>query len=209
MLGLIGKKIGMSQLFDEMGEMIPVTVIQAGPNFVTQVKTEDKEGYNAVQLGFDVTRGKLINQPVTGHLKKANVEPVKVLKEFRLQDDEIQDLELGKALKPGDVFQIGDMIKVSGKMKGRGFTGVMKRHNFGGGRDSHGAKYHRKPFSIGMHTDPGRVFKNKKMPGHYGDSVVTQRGLMVVGVDDDKNFLIVRGSIPGAKNSYVYIKKDQ
>ncbi len=208
MEGFIGKKLGMTQVFDENGNLIPVTVIQAGPCYVTQIKTSEKDGYTAIQVGFDACREKVLNKPIKGHLKKGNVGPVRVLKEIRVKEEEIENYKLGQEIKVSEVFKKGELVKVTGYSKGRGFAGAMKRYNFGGGRDSHGAKYHRKPFSIGMHTDPGRVFKNKRMPGHYGTEKFTIRHLRVVDVDSDKNFLIVRGAVPGARNGYVFIRKD-
>ena len=209
MNGIIGKKIGMTQVFEQDGRIIPVTVIQAGPCVITQIKTMEKEGYCSVQLGFDDKKEKHCSKPLTGHFQKSGVTAKKFLKEIKITNEETEKLELGAEVKISDVFSKGQKVKVTGRSKGRGFTGVMKRWNFGGGRDSHGAKYHRKPFSIGMHTDPGRVFKNKKMPGHYGDEQITTRGLEVVEIDLDKNLLILKGAIPGAKNGYVFIRKDQ
>ena len=209
MNGIIGKKIGMTQVFEQDGRIIPVTVIQAGPCVITQIKTMEKEGYCSVQLGFDDKKEKHCSKPLTGHFQKSGVTAKKFLKEIKITNEETEKLELSAEVKISDVFSKGQKVKVTGRSKGRGFTGVMKRWNFGGGRDSHGAKYHRKPFSIGMHTDPGRVFKNKKMPGHYGDEQITTRGLEVVEIDLDKNLLILKGAIPGAKNGYVFIRKDQ
>ncbi len=207
MKGLIGKKIGMTQIFDANGRFVPVTVIQAGPCYVTQVKKLEIDGYSAVQLGFDSVREKVKTKAEMGHLKKANVPAVRVLHEFAITPEEEQQLALGQSLSV-DLFNAGALVKVVGISKGRGFTGVMKRHGFHGGRASHGSKFHRKPFSIGMHTDPARVFKNKKMPGHYGTEQITVRRLRVVNIDMDKHIILVQGAIPGPKNGYVYVKQD-
>lgn len=205
MSGLLGKKIGMTRIFDESGNVVPVTVIQAGPCYVTQIKTVEKDGYEAVQLGFDEKREKNVTKPLLGHLKKANVPPVRRLKEF--PKTEGWEVELGSVVKV-DMFQPGDVVKVSGKSKGAGFTGVVKRHGFGGGKKTHGQSDRlRAPGSIGQSSYPSKVFKGIRMAGRMGGKRITVRGLQVVKVDTDNNLLFVKGAIPGARNSYVEIYK--
>ncbi|MBP7461883.1 MAG: 50S ribosomal protein L3 [Candidatus Delongbacteria bacterium] len=206
MKGLIGKKLGMTQLFDETGRFTPVTVLQTGPCYVAQVKKVESDGYCAVQMAFDEAREKVLTKAELGHLKKNGLKVLRKLKEFRLKAEEAQEFLPGQEIK-ADMFIKGEKVKVTGFSKGRGFAGVMKRHGFGGGRDSHGCKFHRKPFSIGMHTDPAKVFKNKRMPGHYGNERVTMLNLTVVNVDIDKNILLVKGAVPGPRYGYVYISK--
>lgn len=206
MKGMIGKKLGMTQLFDGTGRFTPVTVLQTGPCYVAQVKKVESDGYCAVQMAFDEAREKVLTKAELGHLKKNGLKSMRKVKEFRLKAEEVQEFQPGQEIK-ADMFSKGEKIKVTGFSKGRGFAGVMKRHGFAGGRDSHGCKFHRKPFSIGMHTDPARVFKNKKMPGHYGNARVTMLNLTVVNVDIDKNILLVKGAVPGPRYGYVYISK--
>jgi large subunit ribosomal protein L3 len=200
MSGLLGKKIGMTRIFDETGNVVPVTVVKAGPCYVTQIKTEESDGYRAVQLGFDPKKEKNTIKPVLGHLKRANVPPVRVLKEFRL--DEGEEFKLGDIVK-SDMFKAGDMVKVSGWSKGRGFQGVMRRHGFQGAQATHGQSDRaRAPGSIGQSSYPSKVFKGMKMPGRMGNTRVS-----VKGVDMDNDLLFVKGAIPGARNSYVEIHK--
>ena len=200
---LLGKKLGMTQIFSEKGLVIPVTVIEAGPCYVTQVKTQKTDGYNAVQLAYSDIREKLVNKPALGQFKKANVTPKRFLKEFKL-DGEYQ---LGQEIKC-DVFNEGDLVDVTGKTKGHGYTGVIKKWNFGRMRMSHGnGPVHRHSGSIGSNTYPGKVFKGKKMSGRYGNEQVTIQNLQVVKVDLERNILLVKGAIPGAKGSLVSIKE--
>lgn len=200
---LLGKKLGMTQIFSEKGLVIPVTVVEAGPCYVTQVKTTATDGYNAVQLAYSDIREKLVNKPALGQFKKANVTPKRFVKEFKL-DGEYQ---LGQELKC-DVFAEGDMVDVTGKTKGHGYTGVIKKWNFGRMRMSHGnGPVHRHSGSIGSNTYPGKVFKGKKMSGRYGNEQVTIQNLQVVKVDLDRNIILVKGAIPGAKGSLVSIKE--
>lgn len=200
---LLGKKLGMTQIFSEKGLVIPVTVIEAGPCYVTQVKTQNVDGYNAVQLAYSDIREKLVNKPALGQFKKANVSPKRFLKEFKL-DGEYQ---LGQEIKC-DVFNEGDIVDVTGKTKGHGYTGVIKKWNFGRMRMSHGnGPVHRHSGSIGSNTYPGKVFKGKKMSGRYGNEQVTIQNLQVVKVDLERNILLVKGAIPGAKGSLVSIKE--
>ena len=200
---LLGKKIGMTQIFSEKGLVIPVTVIEAGPCYVTQVKTTETDGYNAVQLAYSDIREKLVNQPMLGQFKKAKVTPKRFLKEFKLEGE----YKLGQAIRC-DVFAEGELVDVTGKTKGHGYSGVIKKWNFRRLRMSHGnGPVHRHPGSIGSNTYPGKVFKGKKMSGRYGNDRVTIQNLQVVKVDLDRNILLVKGAIPGAKGSLVSIKE--
>lgn len=200
---LLGKKIGMTQIFSEKGLVIPVTVIEAGPCYVTQVKTVNNDGYNAVQLAYSDIREKLVNKPMLGQFKKANVQPKRFVKEFKLDGD----YQLGQEIRC-DVFAEGELVDVTGKTKGHGYSGVIKKWNFGRLRMSHGnGPVHRHPGSIGSNTYPGKVFKGKKMSGRYGNERVTIQNLQVVKVDLDRNILLVKGAIPGAKGSLVSIKE--
>ena len=200
---LIGKKVGMTQIFDENGVVIPVTVIEAGPCVVAQVKTLENDGYEAVQLGFGEVKEKHLNKPEKGHFSKANVTAKKHLREFRL--DSIEGIKVGDELK-ADVFAAGEKIDVQGTSKGKGFQGVIKRHGQHRGPMGHGSMYHRRPGSMGATSTPGRVFKGKKLPGHMGSVTVTIQNLDIVRVDMDKNVILVKGSVPGAKGSILKIK---
>ena len=201
--GLIGKKVGMTQIFDEKGNVIPVTVIEAGPCVVAQVKTTETDGYNAVQLGFGDIKDKHINKPEAGHFAKSKIANKKHLREFRL--DSIEGMKVGDELK-ADTFQAGDKIDVQGISKGKGFQGVIKRHGQSRGPMGHGSMYHRRPGSMGSTSTPGRVFKGKKLPGHMGNVTVTIQNLKVVRVDLDKNCILVKGSVPGNKGAILKIK---
>ena len=200
---LIGKKVGMTQIFDENGTVIPVTVIEAGPCTVAQVKTLENDGYEAVQLGFGEVKEKHLNKPVKGHFAKANVTAKKHLREFRL--DSIEGIKVGDELK-ADIFAAGEKIDVQGTSKGKGFQGVIKRHGQHRGPMGHGSMYHRRPGSMGATSTPGRVFKGKKLPGHMGRITVTIQNLEVVRVDMDKNVILVKGSVPGAKGAILKVK---
>ena len=201
--GIIGRKIGMTQIFDEKGNVIPVTVIEAGPCVVAQVKTTENDGYNAVQLGFGDVKDKHINKPEAGHFAKAKLANKKHLREFRL--DSIEGIKVGDEVK-ADVFEAGEKIDVQGTSKGKGFQGVIKRHGQHRGPMGHGSMYHRRPGSMGSTSTPGRVFKGKKLPGHMGRVTVTIQNLDVVKVDLDKNVILVKGSVPGAKGAILKIK---
>ena len=201
--GLIGKKIGMTQIFDESGKVIPVTVIEAGPCVVAQVKTEETDGYTAVQLGFGDIKEKKLNKPTKGHFTKVNVTPKKHLREFRL--DSVEGLTVGQELK-ADVFAAGDKIDIQGTSKGKGFQGVIKRHGQSRGPMGHGSMYHRRPGSMGPTSTPGRVFKGKRLPGHMGAQTISILNLEVVRVDLDKNVILVKGSVPGAKGAILKLK---
>ncbi|WP_343345611.1 50S ribosomal protein L3 [Terrisporobacter petrolearius] len=203
MKGILGKKIGMTQVFTEAGEVIPVTVVEAGPVVVTQVKTIENDGYNAVQVGFADVKEKSLNKPQKGHLAAANTLK-KHLKEFRVES--VDAYTVGQEIK-ADVFATGEMIDVTGISKGKGFQGPIKRHGQSRGPESHGSRYHRRPGSMGACSYPGRVFKNKKLAGHMGSVKVTVQNLEVVRVDAEKNFILVKGAIPGAKGSVVTIKE--
>ena len=203
MKGILGKKIGMTQIFTEEGIVVPVTVVEAGPNVVTQVKTVEKDGYNAIQVGFEDAKEKSLNKPQKGHLAAANVLK-KHLKEFRV--DAVEEFTVGQEIK-ADLFAAGEKIDVTGTSKGKGFQGPIKRHGQSRGPESHGSRYHRRPGSMGACSYPGRVFKNKKLAGHMGSVKVTVQNLEVVRVDADKNFILVKGAIPGAKGSVVTIKE--
>jgi large subunit ribosomal protein L3 len=219
MKGILGKKVGMTQLFDESGNVIPVTVIEAGPCYVTQVKTQQSDGYNAVQLGFDQIKESRTKRPRAGHLGLLKpsekhpvrrqfpnvVPPLRYLREFRLK--EVGQLELGDTVTVG-VFQEGDRVDVVGKAKGRGFAGVMKRHGFGGGPITHGQTDRQSsPGSIGATSTPGRVFKGMRMPGRMGNHRVTSQNLEVIRVDLEHNLLAVKGSVPGPKGGLVLVKE--
>ena len=201
--GLIGKKIGMTQIFDEAGKVIPVTVIEAGPCVVAQVKTDDTDGYTAIQLGFGDIKEKKLNKPTKGHFTKVNVTPKKHLREFRL--DSVEGLTVGQELK-ADVFAAGDKVDIQGTSKGKGFQGVIKRHGQSRGPMGHGSMYHRRPGSMGPTSTPGRVFKGKKLPGHMGAQTISIQNLEVVRVDLDKNVILVKGSVPGIKGAILKLK---
>lgn len=202
--GILGTKIGMTQVFTEDGKMIPVTVIEAGPVFVTQIKTVDNDGYSAVQVGFGDQSDKHLTFPKFGHLKKAGLtHNVRHLREFRVADT--AGFELGQELK-ADLFAEGDSVDVIGISKGRGFAGGVKRHHFKGQHMTHGYMTHRRPLSSGA-TGPQRVFKGTKKPGHMGDAQITQSGLKVVKVDTERNLILVSGSVPGANGSLVTVNK--
>jgi len=200
---IIGKKIGMTQIFDETGKVIPVTVIEAGPCVVAQVKTVETDGYDAIQLGFGEVKENKVIKPIKGHYAKASITPKKHLREFRV--DSIESYKVGDELK-ADTFASGDKIDVQGTSKGKGFQGVIKRHGQSRGPMGHGSMYHRRPGSMGPTSTPGRVFKGKKLPGHMGVQTITIQNLDVVRVDTDKNIILVKGSVPGVKGAILKIK---
>jgi large subunit ribosomal protein L3 len=206
--GIIGKKLGMTQLFDPDGTMTPVTVIKAGPCIVVQKKTVNTDGYNAVQLGFVEDKPpRRINKPTEGHFKRAGVPPTRVLREVRVSESEEATNVGDKVLV--DIFTEDDLVDIIGKSKGRGFAGFVKRHKFGGGRATHGSMFHRAPGGIGASAYPSRVYKGTKMAGHMGDARVTLKNLRVVAVDSENNLLMIRGAVPGPNGAYVLIKKTQ
>jgi len=202
--GILGKKLGMTQVFDTEGKVIPVTVIEAGPCTVIQRKTAQRDGYEAVQIGFGAARAHKVGKPMLGHFQKAGKGTFRALQEIRLEGSE--PLDVGAEIKV-DIFKEGDVVDVMGHTKGRGFAGVVKRWNFKGGRATHGSMFHRAPGSIGASAWPSRVIKNIKMAGHYGSERVTILNLRVVGVQPEKNILLVRGAVPGAKNSLVFVRR--
>ncbi len=202
--GIIGKKIGMTRVFKN-GKAIPVTVIQVEPNYVVDIRTEEKDGYSAVVLGAGERKEKRTPKPLLGVFKKAGVKPLKTLSEFPLKEGE--ELQLGQEVKVEEIFEKGDLVDVTGTSKGRGFASAMKRWDFSGFRKSHGSRYHRAIGSIGACEDPGRVWKTKRMPGHYGNEKITVLGLEVVDILPEKNVILVKGSVPGAPNSVVKLKE--
>jgi len=199
---IIARKVGMTRLWKD-DKVVPVTVLKAGPCVVVQKKTVDKDGYNAVQLGFEEVSEKKLTKPLLGVFKKANVKPMRVLKEFRV--DNVDEYSVGQEITVA-IFQEGDKIDITGWTKGRGFAGAMKRWNFQGGPKSHGAKFHRELGSVGQHTEPARIFKGKRMPGRYGNERVTILNSEVVKVDPENNLIAVKGGVPGARGSLVLIR---
>ena len=202
--GIIGKKIGMTQIFDEKGNVVPVTVIEATPNVVAQVKTVETDGYNSIQLGYGEVKDKHINKPEKGHFTKAGLAAKKHLREFRVED--VENYKVGDEVK-ADIFEAGEKIDVQGTTKGKGFQGVIKRHGQHRGPMGHGSKFHRHQGSNGSATTPGRVFKGKGMPGHMGSKRITIQNLEVVRVDAENNLILVKGSVPGPKKCLVTIKE--
>lgn len=203
--GILGKKIGMTQIFDDEGQVVPVTVLQAGPCVVVQRKTAARDGYDAVQVGLvDFLRDSLVNKPARGHFQKAGVEPVRRLREFRVEAEAA--LQAGDRIL-ADEFRPRERVDVIGLSKGKGFQGVVKRHGFRGGRATHGSMFHRAPGSIGQSAYPARVFKGVRLPGRMGGDRVTVRGLEIVSVRPDDNLILVRGAVPGAKGGHVAIRR--
>jgi large subunit ribosomal protein L3 len=202
-IGILGKKLGMSQFFDEAGKSIPVTVIEAGPCRITQLKSTGTDGYNAVQLGFGDIREKLVNKPAQGHLAKSGEDLLRHLKEYRV--DSLDGLELGGAVTVA-AFEPGQKVDVSGDTMGRGFAGYQKRHGFSRGPMTHGSKNHREPGSTGAGTTPGRVYPGKRMAGRYGGKQTTTRGLVILKVDTERNLLVVKGSVPGKPGALLNIR---
>ena len=201
--GLLGKKLGMTQIFWDDGVAVPVTVLEAGPCYVVQKKTKEIDGYDALQLGFGRKKEKKVTKPLRGHMDKAGKGYFRHMKEFRTSLSD--QYEVGQEIK-ADIFEVGDRIDVIGTTKGRGFAGVIKRHGFHGGRATHGSMFHRAPGSIGASANPSRVFKGTRLPGQMGNKRQTVQNLVVVGVKPDQNVILVRGAVPGAKNGIVIIK---
>ncbi len=201
---ILGRKIGMTQVFDENGSVIPVTVIEAGPCTVLQKKTIETDGYNAVKVGFADANEKRLNKPDKGQFAKIKVAPKKYIREFRTE--ELDKYEVGQEIKVTDMFENGDKVDVTGISKGKGFAGVIKRHGQARGKETHGSMYHRRVGSMGANTNPARVFKGKKLPGHMGVERVTIQNLDVVRVDAERNLLLVKGAVPGAKGGLLMIK---
>lgn len=203
MVGMMGKKIGMTQIFDENGNVVPVTVVEAGPIYVTQIKTVDTDGYNAIQVGFGDIKSKKVNKPLKGHYDKANVNPRKFLMEFRV--DDVTAYEIGQEIK-ADRFAGGEKVDVTGTSKGKGTQGAIRRWNQSRGPETHGSKYHRGPGSIGAASYPARVIKGMKMAGHMGHETVTVQNLEIVKVDTERNLLLIKGAVPGPKGGFVSVK---
>jgi len=204
MNGILGKKLGMTQIFTEDGIMVPVTVVEAGPMVVTQLKTLENDGYQAVQVGFGETKEKSLNKPQKGHFAKAGVGLKKFVREFR--SDEVADYTLAQELNV-TMFEVGAKVDVTGTSKGKGFQGPIKRHNQSRGPMSHGSRYHRGPGSMGAASDPSRVFKGKKLAGHMGAVTRTIQNLEIIRIDADKNLILIKGAIPGPKKGLVVVKK--
>jgi large subunit ribosomal protein L3 len=201
-VGLIGNKIGMTQIFDEAGNIIPVTVLKVGPCVVTQVKTKSKNGYDAIQVGYRNVSSKTLTQPELGHLQKSNIQPLKYLKEFRVNDP--NEFSTGQVLNVG-AFTLGQLVNIKGKTIGKGYSGLQKRHNFSRGPMTHGSKNHREPGSIGMGTTPGRVLPRKKMAGQLGNKITTVKKLKVIQINTEENILVIKGSIPGKPGNLLSI----
>ena len=201
-LGLLGNKIGMTQIFDEVGNIIPVTILKVGPCIVTQIKTQETDGYTSIQIGYGSVSGKSLNQSEVGHLQKSKIQPLKYVKEFRLEITE--NFEVGQVLKV-DSFTPGQLVDIKGKSIGKGFSGLQKRHHFARGPMSHGSKNHRAPGSIGMGTTPGRVLPGKKMAGHLGNKLTTVQKLKIVQVNPEENILVIKGSVPGKPGNLLSI----
>lgn len=202
-VGLLGNKIGMTQIFDESGNIIPVTILKVGPCVITQVKTVLKDGYNSIQIGYGRVSSKSLTQPELGHLQKSNIEPLKYLKEFRLIPTD-EEFQVGQTLKV-DSFLPGQLVNVRGKSIGKGFSGLQKRYNFARGPMTHGSKNHRAPGSIGMGTTPGRVLPGKKMAGQLGNKITTVKKLKVIQANAEENILVVKGSVPGKPGNLLSI----
>jgi large subunit ribosomal protein L3 len=201
-VGLLGNKIGMTQIFDESGNIIPVTILKVGPCVITQVKTVEKDGYNAIQVGYGNVPSKALTQPELGHLQKSNIQPLKYLKEFRISSE--NEFEIGQVLNV-DAFSEGQLVNVRGKSIGKGFSGLQKRYNFSRGPMTHGSKNHRAPGSIGMGTTPGRVLPGKKMAGQLGNKIATIQKLKVIQINPEENILVIKGSVPGKPGNLLSI----
>ena len=202
-LGLLGKKIGMTQIFNESGNVVPVTIVKVGPCVVTQIKTVLSDGYNAIQIGYLNVSNKVLTQPELGHLQKSNIQPLKYLKEFRVNNPE--DFTVGQIITASS-FNEGQLIDITGKSSGKGFSGLQKRHNFARGPMTHGSKNHRAPGSIGMGTHPGRVLPGKRMAGQLGNKTVNIKKLKIIQVNTEENILVIKGSVPGKPGNLLNIK---
>lgn len=202
-MGILGKKIGMTRVYSELGQAIPVTVVEAGPCKVLQVKTVETDGYSAIQVGFGDKKAKRVNKPAAGHFKKSDSEGFYHIREFRVADD--AQYEVGQEISVGELFKVGDVVHVQGTSKGKGFQGVMKRHGFAGGRDTHGSMFHRAPGSIGTSAWPSRVIKGKKMPGRMGNVTVLKKNTLVIDIRSDENVVLLKGPVPGAQNGLLKI----
>jgi large subunit ribosomal protein L3 len=204
-MGILGKKVGMTRVYSELGQAIPVTVIEAGPCKVLQVKSESTDGYSAIQVGFGDKKASRVNKPIAGHLKKSNSDGYYFIREFRVEDNSIY--EVGQEITIDAVMKVGDKVDVQGTSKGRGFQGVIKRHGFSGGGSGHGSMFHRAPGSIGCSAYPARVVKGKKMPGRMGNDTVLRKNVIVVDVRTEENVILLKGPLPGAKNGLLKIFK--
>ena len=201
-IGLLGNKIGMTQIFDESGNIVPVTILKVGPCIITQIKTKIKDGYNAIQVGYSNTSNKSLTQSELGHLQKSNIQPLKYLKEFRMEN--VDEFEVGQVLNV-DLLSVNQLVNIKGKTIGKGFSGLQKRHNFTRGPMTHGSKNHRAPGSIGMGTTPGRVLPGKKMAGQLGNKLTTIKKLKVIQLSSEENILIIKGSVPGKPGNLLSI----
>jgi len=202
-LGLLGNKIGMTQIFDESGNIIPVTVVKVGPCVITQIKTELKDGYNAIQIGYGSVPNKSLTQPELGHLQKSNIQPLKYLKEFKVSN--LENFEVGQVINV-ESFETGQLVNITGKSSGKGFSGLQKRYQFSRGPMTHGSKNHRAPGSIGMGTSPGRVLPGKKMAGQLGNKTANIKKLKIIQLNVNENILVVKGSVPGKPGNLISIK---
>jgi len=201
-VGLLGNKIGMTQIFDESGNIIPVTLLKVGPCIITQIKNKSKEGYNSIQVGYGTVSSKALTQPELGHLQKSNSQPLRYLKEFKV--NEIDEFKVGQILNVNS-FSAGQLVNIRSKSIGKGFTGLQKRHNFARGPMTHGSKNHRAPGSIGMGTTPGRVLPRKKMAGQLGNKITTIKKLKVIEINSEENILVIKGSVPGKPGNLLSI----
>jgi large subunit ribosomal protein L3 len=201
-IGLLGNKIGMTQIFDESGNVIPVTILKVGPCVITQIKTQLNDGYNSIQIGYGNVSSKKLTQPELGHLKKYEIQPLRYLKEFKVQNNE--DFKIGQVLNV-DAFSPGQLVNIRGKSIGKGTAGLQKRHNFARGPMTHGSKNHKEPGSIGMGTTPGRVFPGKRMAGQLGNQITTIRKLKIIQINTEENILVIKGSVPGKPGNLLSI----
>ena len=201
-IGLLGNKMGMTQIFDEAGNIIPVTILKVGPCVITQIKTKAKDGYDSIQIGYGTVSNKTLTQPELGHLQKSNIQPLKYLKEFRINED--NEFQIGQVLNV-DSFIPGQLVNIQGKSVGKGFSGLQQRHNFARGPMTHGSKNHREPGSIGMGTTPGRVLPGKKMAGQLGNKITTIKKLKIIQINSEENILVIKGSVPGKPGNLLSI----
>jgi large subunit ribosomal protein L3 len=201
-IGLLGNKMGMTQIFDEAGNIIPVTILKVGPCVVTQVKTKAKDGYDSIQIGYGNVSNKTLTQPELGHLQKSNLQPLKYLKEFRINED--NEFQIGQVLNVNS-FVPGQLVNIQGKSVGKGFSGLQQRHNFARGPMTHGSKNHREPGSIGMGTTPGRVLPGKRMAGQLGNTITTVKKLKIIQINSEENILVIKGSVPGKPGNLLSI----
>jgi large subunit ribosomal protein L3 len=201
-IGLLGNKMGMTQIFDEAGNIIPVTILKVGPCVVTQVKTKAKDGYDSIQIGYGNVSNKTLTQPELGHLQKSNLQPLKYLKEFRINED--NEFQIGQVLNVNS-FVPGQLVNIQGKSVGKGFSGLQQRHNFARGPMTHGSKNHREPGSIGMGTTPGRVLPGKRMAGQLGNKITTVKKLKIIQINSEENILVIKGSVPGKPGNLLSI----